>query len=413
MRHILPLLFAGLALMLTGQTCVHRTAKQFDPVQVNFQATYNPDYENILYPSLVLGLASYHGDVKHHLFSYSVTSPKDHAVLRVVVDSSVLNYVTIEQEILDKKGVTYTFYPMLKWKYENLYGLRQQGMVDITFTCFINDEEVDVKNIRLNYRSVNECLLSLLDSEGKYVDYRWLFATYVNEDHPYINDIMSGALEQGTISSFTGYQKGEESVTKQVYALWHYVQKRGINYSSISCTSNPSKKSNSQHIRFFDEVYKSKQANCIDACVFFASIMRKIGLKPVIFVEPCHAYLGYYKDKNRKKLALLETTITGWADLPSLERSVAPRTGRASDAAVAKVRKYVSDDEMERYKAGKMTLDELEHCITKTLFLKASEYNIEQYKNNQRFFADSNSFTYQQLDIESLRKVVQPIHRDE
>ena len=404
--------FSALLLSLLTAACFHPAAKQFDPAQVDFQATYNPNFEGILYPSMVLAQAGYRGNDPHRLFSCTVTAPKDHSVLRLVIDSSMLNYVTIEQEILDKRGTTYTFYPMLKWKYENLYSLRQQGMVDLTFTCFINDEEVDVKNIHLNYRSVNECLLSLRDTAGRYVDFRWLFAAYVNEDHPYIEDILAEMLQQGVVTSFSGYQKGEKAVENQVYALWHYVQKHGISYSSISCTSNPSKNSNSQHIRFFDEVYKSRQANCIDACVFFASILRKIGLKPVIFVEPCHAYLGYYKDKNRRKIGLLETTITGWVDLPALERSV-DASGKLPDKSIEKIKKYVTDEQIQQFQSGAITLDELERLITASLFKKASEYNLEQYKNNQPFFADSSTYGYQQLIIEDLRSQVQPIRREE
>lgn len=385
--------------------------KLYDPHQVAFTATYNEDFDNVLYPSVILALANYSGDEAPWLFRVSVTAPDNNAVLRVVVDSSCMNYVTILQEVLPKKGETYTFEVLPKWKYNFLYSLTQQGAVDMTFTCFINDEEVDLKNLRLNYRTVNECLLSLRNSAGKNIDYRWLFTAYVNEDHPYIDSILNTMLQQGCVSTFSGYQKGASEVSKQMFAIWNYALQRGITYSSITCTSNPSRRSNSQHIRFFDEVYLNRQANCIDACVFFASILRKIGIHTVILVEPCHAYLGYYTDKKNKELALLETTITGWFNFLQMESSVDPETGLIADSYITKAAKYVDSKTIDRYKEGKISLDDLELAIAKALFDKATTYDIERYQQNKSLFEDPETTTHQMLLVDDLRKVVRPIQR--
>lgn len=396
------------ALLLAA--CHPKSPKVYDPAQVDFKARYNAIFEGQFYPSLVLGLA--HGQSEraadsNALFSVAATAPANNAVLRITIDSSNLNYVTIFQEVMPKRGERYTFYPSIKWKFENLYRLRQQGVTDLTFTCFINDEEVDVENIRLNFRSANDCLLSVRDASGLH-DFRWLFAAYVNEEHPYIDSILSGMLRLDVINRISGYQMNEKHVTAQVEALWHYALERGITYSSISCTSTPTQRSNVQHIRFFDEVYNSRQANCIDACVFFASVMRKIGLKPVIFVEPCHAYLGYYTDKNRRHLSLLETTITGWVDFPALERSLRSN-GRLTDAQYERIGKYLTADQKRQWEGGKMTFDELKQTIAHTLFERASAYDRETYEKNKQYFLDPENTQYQMLDIELLRKQVQPI----
>lgn len=398
--------------------------KVFDPSQVRFTASYNPLLESQFYPSLVLGVASlsdpaYAPTDSGALFSVSVTAPVSNAVLRITIDSSKLNYVTIFQEVLPVKDMRYTFYPTIKWKYDQLYRTRQQGVADLTFTCYINDEEVDVKNLRINYRSANDCLLSVRDSSGHNIDYRWLFAAYVNEEHPIIDSILTDIMQQGVVSKIAGYQSDAKSVQSQVEAIWYYALERGIRYSSISCTSTPTTRSNVQHIRFFDEVYNSRQANCVDACVFFASIMRKIGLKPVIFVEPCHAYLGYYTDKGRRSLRLLETTITSWSDLPALTRDYEAAMA-ANPSAIGKdcfspqfyqkYTKYLTADEKKKWDEGKMDFATFKRAVAHNLFLKASEYDQENYKNNKKLFADPDNTQYQQLDIEQLRKIVQPIN---
>lgn len=409
------LLFAG---------CHVNKPKVFDPTKINFTVAYNPNLENQFYPSLVLGAAglrdlNYGLTDTNALFSISVTAPVSNAVLRITIDSSKLNYVTIFQEVLPTKEMRYTFYPTIKWKFDKLYRTRQQGIADLTFTCYINDEEVDIKNLRINYRSANDCLLSVRDSKNHNHDYRWLFAAYVNEEHPYIDSILLDIMNQGVVNKITGYQNGSNSVVKQVEAIWYYALERGITYSSISCTSTPTTRSNVQHIRFFDEVYNSRQANCVDACVFFSSIIRKIGLRPIIFVEPCHAYLGYYTDRGRKNLQLLETTVTSWVDFPALTRDYnsikeenpdAKGQGRISSAMYVKYSKYLTEDERGMWENDKMDFASFKRAIAHNLFLKASEYNQENYKNNRKLFSSSSNMQYQQLDIEQLRKIVQPIN---
>ena len=402
------LLFA-FSLLLLAASCQPKAGnKQFDPRQVAFQAEYNPLFDGQIYPSLILGLNQSSNLSQIPIFNLSVTAPRDNSVLRVVIDSSSLNYVTIIQEILPNRGERYTFQPSLKWKYDIMRRLRQPGAIDLTFTCYINDEEVDINNLHLGYRTVNECPLSLV-ADGQTNDFRWLFAAYVNEDHPQIEQILTEIMEQGNVSRISGYQNGERAVQDQVFAVWYYALNRGISYSSITCTSNPSPRANVQHIRFFDEVWGTRQANCVDACVFFASILRKMGLKPIIFVEPCHAYLGYYTDKNRKKVALLETTITSWVNFPELERSL-DTEGRLPDSKLDKVAKYLSSTDLERYKNGQINFEQLKRLVARSLFDKAAEYDRESYNANREHFADSNSITYQQLDIELLRNQVQPIN---
>lgn len=407
-RSTILLILLSLILM---QGCRQARPKVYNPAQVNFSVAYNPIFGNCLYPSFILGLNNYNSDASDlELFSVELTAPKDGSVVRIVIDSSNLNYITIDQEVMERRGQRYTFHPSIKWKYDNLYATRQQGSVDLTFTCFINDEEVDIKNLKLNYRSVNECPLSAR-YRGKVYDFRWLFAGYVNEDHPQIDQILAEILNQGIVTTFNGYQTNKpQAVRKQVQAIWYYALNRGITYSSISCTSNPATNTNVQHIRFFDEVYNNRQANCIDACVFFASIMRKIGLKPIIFVEPCHAYLGYYTDSKRKNVEILETTITSWVNFPDLDRSVDESTGLPSEAKYKTVSKYLTQKQREEYAAGKMDLQQLKQIVADTLFRRASTYNTERFTANLPHFQDTASITYQQLIIEDLRNLVQPIN---
>ncbi len=404
--HRIPVILALALLMVSCNSIVKK--KTIDAKSVNFEATYNEDFDNVLYPSMLLALANYRGDDMDTLFTVSVVAPQNNALLRIVVDSTVLNYVSITQEMLPKKGNKYTFAPVIKWKFQSMYRMRQQGIIDLTFTCYINDEEVDVKNIRLNYRPTNECLMSLIGKDGRYHDYRWLFAAYVDEDHPKIDGILSEILSQGIVTTFDG-AKNEKKVETQMRAIWYYALNRGLSYSSITCTSNGSKKTNSQYIRFFDDVYVNRQANCIDACVFFSSIMRKVGLLPVIFVDPCHAYLGYYTDKSKKKIALLETTITGWVNLPELDEHYDAESGLLEEKYYAKISKYFNDRQKATYEAGKMTLEDIKKAVANNLFDRAADYQKENYKNNRLLYSDTSQQMYRMLVIDEMRPLISPI----
>lgn len=411
-RHHLLILSSSFLLLLAS--CQFGKPKVYDPAQVGFQVEYNPFYEGQFYPSLVMALPSHDLAAKDvpPLFTVSVTSPANHAILRVTIDSSRLNYVTIFQEELPRRGERYTFNPSVKWKFDKLYALRQRGTADLTFTCFINDEEVDISNLRLNYHSVGDCLLSIRDTSGNLQDFRWMVAAYVNEEHPYIDSILSDMLASGIITKINGYQQGREQVVKQVEAIWHYALMRGIAYSSVSCTTNPTKNTNVQHVRFFDEVYSSRQANCVDACVFFASVMRKIGLKPVIFIDPCHAYLGYYTDKGRKRLNLLETTITGWTNFPALDKVYRPSAEgaeRLPQEQYAKVSKYLTSEQRRKWESGALSFEGLKRAVSHALFVRASNYNVELHNQNRALYNDPESLLYQQLDIEQLRQYVSPV----
>lgn len=393
-------------------SCSHSPKKQFDPAKIGFSVSFNPLFDNQLYPSLILALdQTTQNELTSHLapFSLQVTSPANNAVLRIIVDSSSLNYVTIVQEILTTRGQTYTFQPSIKWKYPNLRAQLQPTSIDLTFTCYINDEQTDIKNIHLGIRSVNECPLSFRHN-GQTIDTRWLFAAYVNEDYPLIQQILTSIIDSGTATRFDGYQSGKNSnVTDQVFAVWNYILNSGISYSSISCTSNPSPNTNVQHIRFIDQSLNSRQANCIDACVLFASILRKIGLKPIIFVEPCHAYLGYYTDKKRTNIATLETTLTAWVNFPEIRRNLLP-DGHIPDKYIKKIARYLSDQQLQDYLDRRTSTDQLLLQVAQSLFSKASQYNTETYNQNQKHFNDPDNISYQQLDIENLRSIVSPIN---
>ena len=76
----------------------------------------------------------------------------------------------------------------------------------------------------------------------------------------------------------------------------------------------------------------------------------------------------------------------------------------------AKYSRYLTADEKKRWEDGTMSFEQLKRAVAHFLFLKATEHNQENYNNNKSLFASPENMQYQQLDIELLRTIVQPIN---
>lgn len=203
--------------------------------------------------------------------------------------------------------------PLISWDYTALAALRQPKPATIEFELSLDGQPLGTRSERVRMRSVNDALYFIdEEDDADDLDFNWLFAAYVNEDHPAVDQILKEALDSGIVDGFTGYQDEDpDQVLKQVYAIWHVLQMRGIRYSSITRTANEHENVLSQHVRFIDESLAMTQANCVDGSVLFASILRKIDINPELVLTPGHMFLGFALDEAGEKHAYLETTMLG------------------------------------------------------------------------------------------------------
>lgn len=238
----------------------------------------------------------------------------------------------------DEDGVARVF-PKAGWDFEALLKVRQQRPVTVTFKVSVDGSELPEQNETCLLKSINDCPFYVkLDEEGEEIqDLSWLFAGYVNENHPVVDEILKEALKSGLVDSFNGYQsKDPEEVILQVFAIWNTLQRRGIKYSDISSTT-PSKAVASQSVRFIDESIKGTQANCVDGSVLMASILRKIGIEAYLVMVPGHCYLAFDAGQEQKADRHgLETTLLGndnlkpVKDMPKLSETASKKEFEAS-----------------------------------------------------------------------------------
>jgi hypothetical protein len=248
--------------------------------------------------------------------------------------------LTIEK---DAKVVIAT--PKEVFDFEALAKLKQAMPTNIYFTVQKNNLPPETKTETFRVRPPNDCPIRMsyyqLDAAGNVLiegyDSAFVLAGFVNETHPWIDQILKSAKRYSRSGTFTGYQAGNAAIREQVAAIWKTLQSHNITYSSITATSG-SREHLVQHVRFLDETIANEQANCVDGTVALCSILQKIGLNTGIAIVPGHAYLVVYDEKNEEPLFGVETTMLAGS---SIDEAVSAT--RRGPYALPKVLKAVEE----------------------------------------------------------------------
>ena len=212
--------------------------------------------------------------------------------------------------VLPEAGKRYALYPTLRWDFDRLHRVRAALPSLVELELFLDGASAGRQTRHVRLRSVNDAPYYVADDAP--VDLNWMFAAYVNEDHPLVQRILDEALATRIVDRFDGYQSGDpERVYRQVFAIWHVLQRRGIRYSSITRTSSVHDKVLSQHVRFLDESWENAQANCVDGSVLLASVLRKIDLDPSLVLVPGHMFVAFDLDADGRGFGFLDTTLLG------------------------------------------------------------------------------------------------------
>jgi len=219
-------------------------------------------------------------------------------------------------------------HPKIAYKYDALAKVTQAVPLNITISLSIDGKSEGEKVITTTMRSINDCLFGVEEvaedeEEARTSDYSWVFAAYVNENHPLVDSLLKEALDTGIVSSFDGYQSGDsEQVLLQIFSIWNMMQRHGLKYSNVTTTAAEDDGVYSQHVRLFDESVQASQANCVDGTVLLAAILRKIGLRPALVLVPGHMFLAV--DLDDETTIGIETTLLGETDLrPVKDRTAA------------------------------------------------------------------------------------------
>lgn len=284
-----------------------------------------------LFPSAILSVATTDAQLIESMDGNCLGNPK--SIIGIKVHSPhVQSVVTIELAetpfysrsvstfVLPEKGKDYIIYPDILWDYEALRANEQAEPISVAAQVSVDGENCGQRVRTFSVRSINECLLGynkqFADGTSRFVSTRLLYAAYVNEESPLIDKVLRDALNTRIVRRFQGYQaKGAQGIDKQVYALWYALQKMDFRYSSVSYSSLSSNVVYSQRVRTFEDALNSRQINCVDGSVLFASLLRAINITPILVQIPGHMFVGYYTDDRHQNLTFLETTMIGDVNL--------------------------------------------------------------------------------------------------
>ena len=288
----------------------------------------NDELGGNIFPSLILSVATTDtlivrpsdgnpalGNPKSHIY-ISIAAPHPNARLQIEVAETPFFKRSVSEFVLPEEGQTYTVYPDILWNYDALRNNLQPEPTIVSVEARFNEAK-PVRHVRtFSVRSINECLIGYNDKHNRFHNTGVLFAAYVNEDSPLIDEILREALNTRIVNRFQGYQsRHKDYVDKQVYALWNVLQRRKFRYSSISYSSLSSNVVYAQRVRTLEDALKSSQINCVDGSVLFASLLRAVNIDPILVRIPGHMYVGYYTDREHKRAEFLETTMIGDIDL--------------------------------------------------------------------------------------------------
>jgi hypothetical protein len=279
--------------------------------------------------------------------------------------------------------------------------MTQQVPLNVTFEVEVDGESEGEKHETLQVRSINDCPFAVSNSEETLNDENsiegsaelgWMFAAYVNENHPMLDKILQEALETKIVSAFKVTTHDHDETLRQVFAVWSALQKRGIQYSNTTATPGGSEVVQSQYVRFVDQSLSNTQANCVDGSVLLASLLRKISIEPFLVTVPGHMYVGFYLGAGKSQFVGLETTVIGLADVADEKKSDEP-------AALATLRDKV--DAAVRSRRDWKT------------FAKAIQIGTDDLRKNKEKIDAGADATYQWIDLAEARSQgIMPISFD-
>lgn len=310
---------------------------------------------------------------------------------------SIISKSVLETTI--NPNINYKLFPNIIFNYQYLENVIQPRLENITYKIYCFNELKATFTKTIQFRSINEVPFLYIDDNDDYLNLSYLFAAYVNEDNPIIDELLRDALNIGIINvidgtkrndnSFSGYQKDEYGVLDQVFAIWNVLQRRGIKYSSITTTSSERTRVISQYVRSLTDTLASNQANCVDGSVLFASILRKIGIDTFLVLIPGHMMVGFWVDKSNTEAVVIETTAIGHENLDD----------------------YFDD---KTFFFGGLTrlLGSSRNEVSRESFVYAIQNGTKKYEDNLDNFNNIYNRNYEIIDISQLRREgIKPIPR--
>lgn len=154
-------------------------------------------------------------------------------------------------------------------------------------------------------------------TENEYKDMRDYLAAFVTPHRREVLEFLSVVATRIQDGRLDGYFARERDVPviEQPQAIYRALKEDlKLAYVSSFIDFNPDNDSESQRVRLPRQSLASRQANCLDGAVLFASLLEAISLKPALVYVPGHALVAWQDDGVSDKWTVLDTTKMDRAD---------------------------------------------------------------------------------------------------
>src|SRR4029078_12237648 len=99
---------------------------------------------------------------------------------------------------------------------------KQSTPITVTYRVEVGDDEAEERTETLTLRSGNDSPSSVAKGDENFAAVSYVFAAYVNEQHPFVDKVLREALDRGIVDSFTRYQSNDSTeVYRQAQSLCH------------------------------------------------------------------------------------------------------------------------------------------------------------------------------------------------
>jgi hypothetical protein len=286
----------------------------------------------MIYPSLILSSTAAETNSSHPILSLAKTWSHPQSIgdprrflgvqIRNKADISVVS-ITVQSLGEDLLFPTTTefnmvgspsdldLYPQIAWNYQRLGSALTARPVNIHYSVSFDGKEAANYTSMATVTPLSVCPFRI-NEQSAY----WTFASYVDEDCPDIQTLITEAAnlakKEGYEVSFNGYQSGSINALRQLAAIWVCLKNRGFTYINTTTLGIESGDVTQQDVLPVATSLANKRGNCVEASTLLASAMTKLGIRSSLVVIPGHMFLAVIEDPNAPGLdgiSFVEATL--------------------------------------------------------------------------------------------------------
>lgn len=146
---------------------------------------------------------------------------------------------------------------------------------------------------------------------GRWIDLSPYLAAWVTPGVDAVLRVLHRAAGLHPQHYISGYPLEAAQVEEQIKAIYLALKGEDIRYAYAALALGGQQETRVQCVRLPRQVLETRQANCLDATLLFASLLEAAALNPAIVIIPGHTFLGWETQPNSGLWDYLETSLTG------------------------------------------------------------------------------------------------------